>query len=108
MRGLQTLSWTLLTLLMWSTNLWAQPQPGEYYGHHMMWGNGMFFGSIMMFVFIAVIVGVVVFLVRWLGGHGANSNSSGEHSALDILKERFARGEIDKDEYEERMKILRK
>ena len=35
------------------------------------------------------------------GGHGGRSNY-----ALDILKERFARGEITKAEYEERRRVL--
>jgi putative membrane protein len=88
----------------------AQQQPSPYYGPHMWNGgwHGWFFGPIMMIVFIAVVVAVVVILVRWLGGPG----HSGLHrqpqgkTPLDILKERFARGEIDKEEFEERRRVL--
>ena len=87
---------------------WAQ-KPSDYYGPHMMWG-GWFFGPVMMIVFIAVAAIVVVLIVRWLGG---STHSNSQHSPappgktpVDILKERFARGEIDKDEFEERRRIL--
>jgi putative membrane protein len=91
----------------------AMAQPGEaYWGPHMMWGGWfhMFFGFLMMLLFLGIIVAVVVFGVRWLGGsehspfrHGPRP---GERSALDILKERLARGEIDVAEYEERRRAL--
>ena len=89
----------------------AQQTQGPYYGHHMWndgWG-GWFFGPIMMLVFIAVAVVVIVLLVRWLGGpgsHGGGIHQLHGKTPLDILKERFARGEIDKDEFEERRRIL--
>jgi putative membrane protein len=69
------------------------------------WGwGGMIFGPIMM---IAVVV-LVVLLVRWLGepGHGSASHNPPGKTPLDILKERFAKGEIDKDELEERRRVL--
>jgi putative membrane protein len=78
---------------------------------HMMgaWGwGGMIFGPIMMIVFLAVVVVVVVLLVRWLGGpgHGGALHSPPGKTPLDILKERFAKGEIDKEEFEERRRVL--
>lgn len=87
---------------------WAQQTQGDYYhGRHMWDGDWMFFGPLMMIAFVAVIVVVVVLLVRGLGGHHATSPASSDSNALDILKERFARGEIDKEDYEERKRILR-
>ena len=90
---------------------WAQATR-EGYGTHM-WGGGYgwFFGPIMMIVFIAVTVVVIVLIVRWLGGTG-HAPSHLVHgpppgkTPLDILKERYARGEIDKEEFEERRKVL--
>lgn len=89
----------------------AQQQSRSNYGPHM-WDGGWhswFFGPIMMIVFIAVAVLVVVLLVRWLGG-GTNVHPHHIHSTgktpLDILKERFAKGEIEKEEFEERRRIL--
>jgi putative membrane protein len=78
----------------------------------MMWGWGwyaMSFGPLFMILALAVTIAVVVLLVRWLGGPwlGAAPPQSGSagRTALDILKERFAHGEIDKDEFEERRRV---
>ena len=92
------------------TAAWAQQQYSQFHGPHMWEGgwHGWIFGPIMMIVFIAVAVVVVVLLVRWLGGsgHGAVSHAPSGKAALEILKERFARGEIDKEEFEERRRVL--
>ncbi len=89
---------------------WAQQQTGPYYGPHMWDGGwwGMFFGPLMMIVFIAAIVVVVVLMVRWLGGTGRGTapHPPPGRTPLDILKERFAQGEIDKEELEERRRAL--
>ena len=73
-----------------------------------MMGEWGWFGGIFMVIFwTAVIVGII-FLIRWLvqstsaGGHGARS----EESAMEILKKRYARGEIDKKEFEQKKKDL--
>ena len=84
-------------------------QTPQYPGPHMGYGwHGWFFGPIMMIVFIAVAVVVVVTLVRWFGGQGHSPPpySPPMKTPLDILKERFARGEIDKEEFEERRRLL--
>jgi putative membrane protein len=103
--------WTTVLALTFAPELaWAQRDP-EFYGPHMMWGGwyGMFFGPLMMIIFIAAVVVLVILAVRWFGGAG---HGSGAHprvpqkTPLDILKERFARGEIDKDEFEERRRLL--
>ena len=99
-----------LALLGSSTAAWAQQQGPQNYSPHMWDGgwHGWFFGPIMMIVFIAVAVVVVVLLVRWLGGsgHGAVSYAPSGKAPLDILKERFASSEIDKEEFEERRRVL--
>lgn len=96
------------------TGVWAQgpSDPGSYaYGPHMMWwgGYGMILGPLFMILMLAVVIAVAVLLVRWLGGplHGTASHRPPPgHTPLDILKERFARGEIDKEEFEERRRVL--
>ncbi len=54
------------------------------------------------------IVAVAVLMVHWLGGsgYGTAQHSPPGKTPVDILKERFARGEIDKDEFEERRRAL--
>jgi putative membrane protein len=81
--------------------------PGEYYGHHMWgdgWGWSMMGGSVMALFWIAVIV-AVVFAVRAFADRDRTGGRSGD-SALEILRERFARGEIDQAEFDERRKAL--
>ncbi len=74
--------------------------------HMGAWGwGGMIFGPIMMVVFIAVIVGAVILVIRWTG-LGGSAVAGGANKARHILDERFARGEIDKDDYEERKRVL--
>jgi putative membrane protein len=103
--------WTTVLALTFAPELaWAQRDP-EFYGPHMMWGSwyGMFFGPLMMIVFIAAVVVLVILAVRWFGGLGHGSVAHPYvpgKTPLDILKERFARGEIDKDEFEERRRLL--
>ena len=107
--GLTTL---FTTLVVWSS-AWAD-QGDQYRMEHMMgnmgaWGwGGMIFAPIMMIVFIAVAVAVGVLLVRWLGGpgHGGELHNPSVKTPLDILKERFAKGEIDNKEFEERRCVL--
>lgn len=68
---------------------------------------GMIFGPIMMITVLVTVVVVTVLLVRWLGGSGHTApHLPPDRTPLDILKERFARGEIDKEEFEERRQTL--
>ena len=95
---------------------WAQaPTDAERYawGPHMMgWDGGwnaMIFGPLIMILVLAVLIAAVVLLVRWLGGPWQGTlppPSQPGRTPLDILKERFARGDIDKQEFEERRRIL--
>ena len=92
---------------LWSP-AWAQQQDWAYHGPHM-WGGGwwMFLGPLMFIVFIAAIVAAVVVVVRWLtGSHAAAPPSPPGKTPLDILRERYARGEIDREEFEERRRVL--
>jgi len=75
----------------------------------MGWGAGMgWLGPILMAVFwMAVIVGIV-FLIRWLviATIGGRRKGDEEDSPLEILRRRYARGEIDKEEFEEKKRDL--
>jgi putative membrane protein len=92
---------------------WAQmPSDADRYayGPHMMWSGGgwyaMILGPLFMILFLAALIAVVILLVRWVGGPWQPHHFPPSRTALDILKERFARGEINKDEFEERRRVL--
>jgi putative membrane protein len=68
----------------------------------MMWFGGMFLGWILWLTIIAGGIWLIVFLV--------SSNRRGSDrpndSSIEILRERFARGEISHEEFEQRRKTL--
>lgn len=77
----------------------------------MMWGfgpGGWGFGGI-GFIFMAfwwvLIIALVVLGIRWFMRQ-SQDNQQQTHSALDTLKDRYAKGEIDKREFEEKKKDL--
>lgn len=72
----------------------------------MMWGpwGGWGFGmGLLWLLFVTLLVVGVVLVVR---GSAGGASRPADRTALDILDERFARGEIDRDEYEERRRVL--
>jgi putative membrane protein len=68
---------------------------------HVGGGGGMWFGPLGMILWLVVLVAVIVALVRWLGGTSGGADRSGR-SARDTLDDRYARGEIDREEYMKR------
>ena len=78
----------------------------------MMWGFdgfGMGWGGmgIGMLLFWGLIIAAIVILVRGFGGRPAgNEPRLSEKKPLDILGERYARGEINKSEFEEKRRDL--
>jgi putative membrane protein len=64
------------------------------------WGIGM---MAMMFLFWALVIVGLIVGIRWLLGQGKATRSD---SALEILRQRYARGEINKEEFESKKKVL--
>ncbi|MEW5792419.1 SHOCT domain-containing protein [Thermithiobacillus tepidarius DSM 3134] len=73
----------------------------HYWDGHWGWGMG-FVGWILMLLFWLAVLGLAVWLIVYLTRGQARAGPS----ALEILKERYARGEIDKAEYEQKRKDL--
>ena len=74
------------------------------YDNYGGWGyNMMLGGGIMMLVFLVLFIALVAWFVREVSGRYDNNSSS---RALDILKERYVKGEINKEEFESKKKDL--
>ena len=60
-----------------------------------MWsGGGMWLGPLWMIAWLGALVAIIVVLFRWLG-----RAERSPRRASDILDDRYARGEIDREEY---------
>lgn len=76
---------------------------GDWGGYGMGWG---IFGALHMLLWwVLIILGIVV-LVKWLFSGRARSAQGIENRALEVLKERYARGEIGKDEFDQKKRDL--
>ncbi len=73
--------------------------------HMMGWGGDGFFG-LGHLLWWALLIGGAVVVVRWLLRTGSPADRFGDDRALSILKERYARGEIDKGEFEARKRDI--
>lgn len=72
-----------------------------WWGHHIVglgWG-GWLVGALLMLLFWGGLITMVILLIRAFSGSKSSSMSAGE-TAVDILKKRYARGEISKEEYD--------
>jgi putative membrane protein len=79
--------------MMWGSNQWG--------------GFGMVLGPIFMILIVVGIVAAIIYLLRLFGAAGAATSSHAAHDrALALLKERYAKGEIDSTEFAERKKLL--
>lgn len=82
----------------------APERVGEWgAGMHAMWGLWGVGMMLMMLVFWGVVIAGLVLAVRWLARRTGEGRSD---SALEILRQRYARGEIDRDEFEARKRDL--
>ena len=78
----------------------------------MGWYNGMGWGgwilmTLVMLAFWALVIFAVVAVFRGLGHGSGPVDRPSRRDPLEILQERFARGEIDAEEYEARAQVLR-
>lgn len=75
---------------------------GNFY--NMGWGFG--FGGIFMLIFWGLIIWAIIALLRNGSEGGCCGKSQNKNSALDILKERYAKGELPREDFEKMKKDL--
>lgn len=83
---------------------------GDFMGPGRFWGGGMFIFPIIMIVFMLFIVFMVFgrgdFRPPWRDSGQYTNTGRDSETALDILKKRYARGEISKDDFKQMKKDL--
>ena len=79
---------------MWSAGSWRMP--------HGMMGGGGGMGILMILFWGVVIIALIVLISAVLSGRGTSASDE----ALEILRKRYARGEIDKDRFDAMLRDL--
>ena len=74
------------------------------WGSYGGWGMG--FGMVFMLLFWGLVIFAIAALIRWLMTQSSPGRSSRDKSPLEIVQERYARGEIDREEYEQKKRDL--
>lgn len=76
------------------------------YGHMMGGGYSGFFGGLFMLVLLGAVIFAAIMAARWMTEREGGGRKPGGRDALDILRERLAKGDIDPEEFEARRKVL--
>jgi putative membrane protein len=77
--------------------------PGMMRGHGWMWGLGMGFGGLVMVAFWGVVIVGVILLIRSVGGA---QGGLWHETPLNLIKRRYAAGQITREQYEQMRKDL--
>jgi len=86
----------------------------EFWGNNGMMGNYGWLGILLGIIFLLIVIVIIVFAFKALSAKPHNdqtnnrSNDSSNNRPLDILKERYAKGEITREEYEKMVEHLKK
>ena len=88
----------------------AMSQGHGGYGHDHMWGGaGWMLGPIFMILILATVAAIVYLVIRSMTDKSHSQRPpTNRDEPMDILKRRYANGEIDHEEYELRMQTLNK
>lgn len=94
----------LILFLLFSLNVYANGDSSPFFG----WPNMMMGGWGVMFmgIFFLLFIGLIVYLIVISTKRTPSEVSFKENTSLEILKKRYARGEINKEEYDRIKKDL--
>lgn len=87
----------------WGYGMGPGMMGGYGYGH----GYGLFWGIFMAIIMAAVVVGIIFLIRAAIVGPRHWRGAPGEDEAMQLLRKRFASGEISKEEFEERKTALK-
>ncbi len=76
-----------------------------WHGPGMMYSGSWLWMIIPVVFWILIIVGIV-FLIRWIVRSSRTMHGKYDDSALEILKRRYAKGEINKEEFEQKKRDI--
>ena len=80
----------------------------DWYGNGWSMGGWVaMIGGMTLFWGLVIFAGVMIFRGNWRHSGGGSGSGAHDRGASEILKERYARGEVDREEYETRMAVLR-
>lgn len=89
-----------------------------YYGGYDHWFGLSIIGLVLIVIFWALVIVLVARFIRWISGGSSDRHDrkarrwhkwqevSGGASAIEVLNERYAKGEINKEEYEQKKKDI--
>lgn len=72
------------------------------WGEFGWWGMGFVF---MILFWLLIVLGIAA-LIRWLQAQPGSNQGARRKMPFEIVQERYARGEIDRDEYEQKKRDL--
>jgi putative membrane protein len=79
------------------------------YGHNICGfiGNGLLGGGFLMMLIPLILIGVIIYIIYKTQGRRNITYENKSDNALEILNERFARGEINEEEYKQKKALLK-
>ena len=75
-------------------------------GNGWLWGLSIGLGGLMMLAFWGALIALAVLLFRRMGGPSEGPPPTEAEAPMDVLKRRFAAGEITREQYEEMRRTL--
>ena len=89
--------WAVVTVFALGACTWRDGRPMGYWGHGM---HPVGYGGFFMWLFVVILAAVVIYYAFWRSKDDKEPGVDRGESALEIVKKRYAKGEITREEYE--------